>query len=103
MSISFHRAIEYTSGCIVLAWKRSAHIMSELNAPLTREEQHTGTQDRETWQAFWIQQGQAWRTEPEIDAERQVELTAHRSITPDVEQGIYPFKGIKLKRADLAS
>ncbi len=55
----------------------------------------------EGWKAYWKEQGQPWRTEPEIDAERQAFLTERRSIKPDIEQGIYPFKGIKLSRADV--
>ena len=75
--------------------------MDEIDAPSTFGEQHPSTQDRETWKAFWAKQGQQWRTEPEIDAKRQAELAARRSITPDVAQGIYPFKGMKLSRADI--
>lgn len=59
------------------------------------------TNDPEAWKAYWKAQGQFWRTEPEIDAERQAFLTERRSITPDIEQGLYPFKGIKLSRADV--
>ena len=40
-------------------------------------------------------------TEPEIDAERQRYLAERRNITPNIEQGIYPFKGIKLTHADI--
>lgn len=58
-------------------------------------------QDHQTWQDFWTKQGQVWRTEPEIDTERQTELTARRNITPDVTQGVYPFAGMKLSRADI--
>jgi uncharacterized protein YjbI with pentapeptide repeats len=42
-----------------------------------------------------------WRTEPEIDAERQQFLRERLAIQPDVNQGIYPFKGVKLTRADV--
>ncbi|HEV2582961.1 MAG TPA: pentapeptide repeat-containing protein, partial [Ktedonobacteraceae bacterium] len=42
-----------------------------------------------------------WRTEPEIDEERQKYLTERRSTTPNIELGIYPFKDIKLSRADV--
>src|SRR6266566_2508465 len=75
--------------------------MDEPEAPSTSGESRPRAQDRETWKAFWAKQGQEWRTEPEIDAERQAELAARRSITPDVAQGIYPFRGMKLKRADI--
>ncbi len=75
--------------------------MNEPGAPPAQGEQLPGPQDREQWPAFWTKQGQPWRTEPEIDVERQAELTARRSVTPDVTRGIYPFKGVKLRRADI--
>src|SRR5713226_8399680 len=56
--------------------------------------------DREAWKAYWQAQGQPWRTEPEIDTKRQDELAQRRSIVPDIERGIYPFKAMKLSRAD---
>jgi uncharacterized protein YjbI with pentapeptide repeats len=67
-------------------------------APTT---QRPANDDTEAWKAYWKEQGQPWRTEPEIDAERQKYLTERRSITPDWKQGIYPFKDIKLSRADV--
>src|SRR2546423_1668547 len=82
------------------ARKEQAH-MDEPDALSTSGEQHPSTQDRATWQAFWAKQGQPWRTEPEIDAERQAILDDRRKITPDVTQGIYAFKGMKLSRADI--
>src|SRR5579864_3260258 len=75
--------------------------MPEPDVPAQDTESRPKMRDRETWKAFWAIQGQGWRTEPEIDAQRQAELTACRSITPDVAQGIYPFKGMKLSRADI--
>lgn len=42
-----------------------------------------------------------WRTEPEIDPDRQNFLTACLATQPDIKQNIYPFKGIKLTRADI--
>ena len=58
-------------------------------------------EDTEVWKAYWTVQGQPWRTEPEIDEERREYLAERRSIKPDIEQGIYPFKAIKLSRADV--
>lgn len=55
----------------------------------------------EQWQVYWAAQGQPWRREPEIDLQRQAELAQRRGIVPDIEQGIYPFKGKKLSRADV--
>jgi uncharacterized protein YjbI with pentapeptide repeats len=57
--------------------------------------------DRQAWQGYWRQIGQPWRTEPEIDTKRQEQLAASRSTAPDIEQGIYPFKGMQLSRADV--
>jgi uncharacterized protein YjbI with pentapeptide repeats len=67
-------------------------------APAT---QHPAKDDREAWKAYWKAQGLSWRTEPEIDVERQKYLEERRSINPDIEQGIYPFRDIKLNRADV--
>ena len=55
----------------------------------------------EEWRAYWRAKGFPWRTEPEIDAKRQGELSKYCSILPDIEKGIYPFKGMKLSRADI--
>lgn len=57
--------------------------------------------DRDAWPAYWRLQGLPWRTEPEIDEKRQSELTIHRTIMPDIKNGFYPFKNIKLSRADI--
>ena len=59
------------------------------------------TSDSTAWKAYWKAQGLHWRTEPEIDVERQKYLTERRRIIPNLEQGIYPFKDIKLSRADV--
>ena len=57
--------------------------------------------DREAWKDYWKAQGQPWRAEPEIDTSRQEELAKRREIVSDIEQGIYPFRGMKLNRADI--
>jgi uncharacterized protein YjbI with pentapeptide repeats len=61
--------------------------------------------DRAAWQAYWKAQGMPWRTEPEIGAERQQYLGERRTVKPDIENGIYPFRdengGITLNRADV--
>jgi uncharacterized protein YjbI with pentapeptide repeats len=75
--------------------------MDETDALSTQGEQRPNSQDRQAWQAFWATQGKPWRTEPEIDTERQAELAARRNMTPDVAQGLYPFTGMKLSRADI--
>jgi len=75
--------------------------MDEQDAEVTKGEQYPKTQDRQAWQVFWTKQGQPWRTEPEIVTERQAELDARRSYTPDILHGIYSFTGMKLSRADI--
>src|SRR2546430_11354016 len=57
--------------------------------------------DRDAWHTYWDALDQPWRTEPEIDPNRQAELAQYRTITPDIEKGIYPFKDTKLSRADV--
>jgi uncharacterized protein YjbI with pentapeptide repeats len=51
--------------------------------------------------AFWAERSQPWRTEPEIAVDRQAMLAARRAITPDVGRGDFPFKGMRLERADV--
>jgi uncharacterized protein YjbI with pentapeptide repeats len=57
--------------------------------------------DLNGWREYWQKKGQPWRTEPEIDASRQQFLAERRTIIPDIEKGIYPFKEVKLCRADV--
>jgi uncharacterized protein YjbI with pentapeptide repeats len=57
--------------------------------------------DREGWKTYWKERQQPWRSEPEISAERQKYLAERRAAPPDVQQGIYPFRNIKLGRADI--
>lgn len=54
------------------------------------------------WHGYWQAKGFPWRTKPEIDEKRQKELSQRRvTIAPDIRQGSYPFKGMKLSRADM--
>lgn len=53
------------------------------------------------WVAHWQAQGQSWRTEPEIDADRQQFLAQRRAVTVDIITGRYPFKDVPLNRADV--
>src|SRR6266571_6618558 len=75
--------------------------MSDQNNGQVFTLQRPTTSNREDWQAYWKQLGQSWRTEPEIDEERQKYLTERRTIVPDTVKGVYPFKGVKLSRADV--
>src|SRR5712692_5085819 len=75
--------------------------MSEQDGTQSSSLQRPTSNKPEVWKAYWKKQDQSWRIEPEIDAERQKYHAEHRSITPNIEQGIYPFRGIKLSRADI--
>lgn len=57
--------------------------------------------DHNGWRDYWKKLGQPWRTESEIDPERQQFLKQRRVIVPDIAKGIYPFKDVKLGRADV--
>ena len=57
--------------------------------------------NRNEWIAYWKALGQEWRTEPEIDMERQDFLAQHLAIKVDLDEGIYQFRGVKLNRADV--
>ena len=57
--------------------------------------------DHAAWLVYWQEQNQPWRTEPESSPERRAELEERRTLVPDVEKGIYLFKGMKLDRADV--
>jgi hypothetical protein len=75
--------------------------MSEQDGKQVATPQRPTTNDSEAWKTYWEAQGQSWRTEPEIDAERQTYLTERRTIIPNIGLGIYPFKDIRLSRADV--
>ena len=74
--------------------------MSEANGG-TIANRRTVPDGFDSWNAYWTAQGMPWRTEPELDAERRRYLAGRRAIAPDITQGIYPFKGIRLDRADV--
>ena len=61
----------------------------------------SNTHNSETWKAYWKEQGQPWRTEPTIDEERQQRLLSYYQGVVDIERGMYPFKGVRLSRADV--
>ncbi|GCE23293.1 pentapeptide repeat-containing protein [Dictyobacter kobayashii] len=69
--------------------------------PLQEGPLYPAGHDRDAWLAYWKARGQHWRSEPEIDAGRQHYLSQCMAVVPDIAQGIYPFKGISLSRADL--
>src|SRR5258708_34515154 len=57
--------------------------------------------DRKGWKTHGEAHQQPWRTEPEINMARQQELATFYAVSPDIKQGIYPFQGINLSRADV--
>ena len=81
---------------------------SEKEAGVTRERDDLKGTSREgilftpTLKSATGQAHQAlWRTEPEIGLERQDQLTRCLATIPDITRGIYPFRGMKLSRADV--
>src|SRR5438105_4537353 len=80
---------------------RKTNTANQQNGKQTNAAQHPANNDTEAWKVSWKEQGQEWRTELEIDAERQKYLEERRKVVPDIIQGIYPFKDIKLSRADV--
>jgi uncharacterized protein YjbI with pentapeptide repeats len=70
-----------------------------------RQPQHPTNDDQAAWKEYWQALDLPWRTEPEIDQERQAYLAERRAVKPDTERGIYPFRdengSIKLTRADV--
>lgn len=68
---------------------------------MSNESQQTPPDGFDTWQVYWKSRGMPWRTQPEIDEDRQRYLAQRRSVYPDPEKGMYPFKSIPLKRADI--
>jgi uncharacterized protein YjbI with pentapeptide repeats len=60
------------------------------------------TNTPDAWTKYWKEQGQPWRTEKVITDKRQKQLDKRRTtVKPNVEKGKYPFKGMKLRRADI--
>jgi len=57
--------------------------------------------DDEGWRGYWVDKGQPWRTEPAISPCRQYGLSQRRLIPPDKANGVYPFGGMQLNRADV--
>jgi uncharacterized protein YjbI with pentapeptide repeats len=67
----------------------------------TTPPQRPNANDRYGWSAYWKALDQPWRTEPEIDADRQNYLKKCLAIVPDPIEEQYPFKDIVLSRADV--
>lgn len=80
---------------------RNIYTTTEQNGLQPSAPQRPALDDKDGWKAYWEAQGQSWRTEPEIDKERQNYLDERRQIKPDIGQNKYSFQGIKLSRADI--
>jgi uncharacterized protein YjbI with pentapeptide repeats len=65
------------------------------------DKQRPPDDDEEAWRKRWEERGQPWRRRPEINEKRKIDLHRLHSMKPDEEQGIYPFKGVELSRADV--
>ena len=56
----------------------------------TTPPQRPNANDRYGWSAYWKALDQPWRTEPEIDADRQNYLKKCLAIVPDPIEEQYP-------------
>jgi uncharacterized protein YjbI with pentapeptide repeats len=65
------------------------------------EPQRPTDDNREAWRVYWQAADMPWRTEPEIEAERQAYLAERRAVTPNFRNGVYPFRDLRLTRADV--
>jgi len=77
------------------------HEKKDVSIATQQQNPRPQTRERAAWKAYWEECGLHWRTEPEIDENRQAVLSAHRVTAPDFDEGIYPFRGVKLDRADV--
>jgi uncharacterized protein YjbI with pentapeptide repeats len=58
--------------------------------------------DATTWQAYWRERGQSWRTQPEIETARQVDLAARLDAHPFAQgQKTFAYAGVRLTRPDV--
>src|SRR5215831_17365750 len=74
---------------------------SDQSSPITKE--RPAPDAYTSWPDYWQSLSMSWRTEPEISSERQAYLAMRRTITPDIAQGVFPFKDVEpqLTRADI--
>ena len=84
-----------------MGWLGEKIDMSEQANRLPDQPHYPTVNDRDAWHTYWQQCGQPWRTEPEIDGSRQAYLAECLATEPDSVRGIFPFKNIKLDRADV--
>jgi uncharacterized protein YjbI with pentapeptide repeats len=80
----------------------TAQSQAQSQAQVTVEQHHPAPAAHKTWNDYWTNEHhQPWRTEPEIDWQRQQYLAKRLTIQADIEHGAYPFKDVKLDRADV--
>ena len=58
--------------------------MSELDGMQIAAPQRPTNDDKEAWKAYWKTQGQPWRTEPEIDVDRQKYLAERQDLSNQI-------------------
>jgi hypothetical protein len=75
--------------------------MSDLTDPPDSQPRRPSGDDSHAWLGYWRELGQPWRTQPEITEQRQRELAKYQAKDPDPSRSEYPFKGVRLKRADV--
>lgn len=63
--------------------------------------QRPATTDTVIWNMYWERQGQPWRNQPEIDAERQEYLKKRRHRVLKEKKLVNPLKDVQLSRADI--
>jgi len=75
--------------------------MSEQDRTQVNIQNRSTNNNPKVWKAYWMGKGQSWRTEPEIDVNRQAYLDERRKIKTGWMNGVFPFKDIELNRADV--
>lgn len=74
---------------------------SDVPVPSFQPTDQSTEEEHKSWSDYWQEQGYLWRTEAEITEKRKTFLAECLCVVPDIKQGIYPFKDIRLSRADI--
>ena len=96
-----HISIPVFSSLLSFFFSKSSERLASPVCPPSSALQVPAFHDRDAWRACWKLRGQSWRTEPEINKKRQQQLARCLATLPNIEEGIYPFKGMKLSRSDV--
>ncbi len=75
--------------------------MPAINARSISAQPSSSSAGHDLWRNYWRSQRQPWRTEAEIEKERQLELDRYKAARPATELARYPFTGVRLRRADI--